>query len=80
MAATPPPTDSNRTLLLDSLPNLAPLVRPIANPTIGLTPLEEQICTLLDECTRKLRQSQPELEPVECRIAGGWVRDKVRRP
>jgi len=42
-----------------------------------LTPQEDQLCTLLDGCVTKALQDNPESEPIQCRIAGGWVRDKV---
>jgi hypothetical protein len=45
--------------------------------TITLTPDESKICTLLDDFTKELRSSGDEYTGVECRIAGGWVRDKV---
>lgn len=43
---------------------------------IRLTPSEDQLCNLLDECTRHMKDT----EGIEtsCRIAGGWVRDKAR--
>ena len=44
--------------------------------SVKLTPLEDQLCTLLDECKHDLANKG---QDVECRIAGGWVRDKVRR-
>ena len=42
---------------------------------VKLTEQEDELCTLLDECTRSMKES----EGIEtsCRIAGGWVRDKV---
>lgn len=43
---------------------------------ITLTPSEDQLCSLLDECTKYIKDTEG-LE-VSCRIAGGWVRDKVR--
>lgn len=46
--------------------------------TITLTPGEKDICTLLDEFTKELRGTGEKYVGVECRIAGGWVRDKVR--
>ena len=42
---------------------------------IHLTDAENEICTLLDGCT-KWMQEQHGTETA-CRIAGGWVRDKV---
>ncbi|KDQ20469.1 hypothetical protein BOTBODRAFT_100756 [Botryobasidium botryosum FD-172 SS1] len=44
---------------------------------IQLTPKEEEICTLLDDCCKNLLATRPDIKPVECRIAGGWVRDKL---
>ncbi|KAI0358943.1 poly A polymerase C-terminal region-like protein [Trametes cingulata] len=43
---------------------------------IKLTAEEDELCTLLDQCTRHMKET----EGIEtsCRIAGGWVRDKVR--
>jgi hypothetical protein len=46
-----------------------------ANAEIVLTDVEDQICTLLDECTQKLKTEKN--ITTSCRIAGGWVRDKV---
>ncbi|KAI0825228.1 hypothetical protein BC628DRAFT_1320460 [Trametes gibbosa] len=42
---------------------------------IKLTDDENELCTLLDQCTRHMKES----EGIEtsCRIAGGWVRDKL---
>ncbi|KAJ8488681.1 hypothetical protein ONZ51_g3411 [Trametes cubensis] len=42
---------------------------------IRLTEREDELCALLDQCTRHLKES----EGIEtsCRIAGGWVRDKL---
>ncbi|CEL51664.1 hypothetical protein RSOLAG1IB_00199 [Rhizoctonia solani AG-1 IB] len=45
--------------------------------TVTLTKEEDSICTLLDEFTKVLRESGEEFKGVECRIAGGWVRDKL---
>jgi hypothetical protein len=47
---------------------------PKESGSIRLTDLEKQICTLLDDFTRVLREDS---QDVECCIAGGWVRDKV---
>ncbi|KAI8983356.1 hypothetical protein BD414DRAFT_515839 [Trametes punicea] len=42
---------------------------------IKLTKEEDELCTLLDQCTRHMKET----EGIEtsCRIAGGWVRDKL---
>ncbi|KAI0320983.1 hypothetical protein OF83DRAFT_1051986 [Amylostereum chailletii] len=44
---------------------------------ITLTDVEEQLCTLLDDCTKHV--SEVKGIRTSCRIAGGWVRDKVSR-
>ncbi|KAF8213616.1 hypothetical protein K438DRAFT_2009773 [Mycena galopus ATCC 62051] len=41
---------------------------------IELTEVENQLCTLLDECCADLRTKNID---TSCRIAGGWVRDKL---
>lgn len=51
---------------------------PIIRGNIELSSQEERFCNLLDECAKKLRASEPGQEELELRIAGGWVRDKVR--
>lgn len=42
---------------------------------VELTAQEDQLFSLLDECKQQLDK---EGQNVECRIAGGWVRDKAR--
>ncbi|KAH0590244.1 tRNA nucleotidyltransferase, mitochondrial [Termitomyces sp. J132] len=42
---------------------------------ITLTDKEAQICQLLDDCTKTLREERGIM--TSCRIAGGWVRDKL---
>ncbi|KAF8665065.1 hypothetical protein AX16_000533 [Volvariella volvacea WC 439] len=42
---------------------------------IHLTDVEERICTLFDECTKHLKEEKG--ITTSCRIAGGWVRDKL---
>lgn len=42
---------------------------------IHLTEVEDRICTLLDRCTKQMKAEQG--LDTSCRIAGGWVRDKV---
>lgn len=44
---------------------------------IKLSEDEAKLCTLLDECTQWMREKKG-LE-TSCRIAGGWVRDKVSK-
>jgi len=45
-----------------------------STPKVNLTLQEEQLCSLLDGCRADLLSQGID---VECRIAGGWVRDKV---
>ncbi|KAG9102807.1 CCA tRNA nucleotidyltransferase, mitochondrial [Ceratobasidium sp. 370] len=45
--------------------------------TITLTAKEDEVCSLLDKFTKELRTKGEEWAGVECRIAGGWVRDKL---
>jgi hypothetical protein len=52
----------------------------IAIPTemkVELTDVEDQICVLFDDCSKYLRKEKG--INTTCRIAGGWVRDKVNR-
>ncbi|KAJ7356826.1 hypothetical protein DFH08DRAFT_850219 [Mycena albidolilacea] len=42
---------------------------------IELTEVENQLCTLLDECCTDLKETKS--IDTSCRIAGGWVRDKL---
>ena len=46
--------------------------------SVRLTEDEDKLCTLLDDCTRYLRDEKG--INTSCRIAGGWVRDKVILP
>ncbi|KAF4572560.1 CCA tRNA nucleotidyltransferase, mitochondrial [Pleurotus pulmonarius] len=50
-------------------------VKPPEHLQVILTDIEEQICVLVDGCTKHLKNE----EGIEttCRIAGGWVRDKL---
>ncbi|KII94426.1 hypothetical protein PLICRDRAFT_172076 [Plicaturopsis crispa FD-325 SS-3] len=48
---------------------------PPPSPTVALSATESQICTLLDECTQHLKKEHGLV--TSCRIAGGWVRDKL---
>ncbi|KAI9445557.1 hypothetical protein H4582DRAFT_1806222 [Lactarius indigo] len=41
---------------------------------IRLTEVESQLCVLLDDCTKQLAEKGIH---TSCRIAGGWVRDKL---
>lgn len=47
------------------------------NSQVQLTEVEEKICLLLDECTTWMKQTGGGSNTTTCRIAGGWVRDKV---
>lgn len=52
-------------------------IKSVSIPTtlkVNLTPQEKQLCNLLDGCRVDLLSKGID---VECRIAGGWVRDKV---
>ena len=42
---------------------------------VHLTEQEDHICSLLDECTHWIKEHKG--STTSCRIAGGWVRDKV---
>lgn len=42
---------------------------------VELTDVEDRICVLFDDCTRYLKEEKN--ITTSCRIAGGWVRDKV---
>ncbi|KAG8909753.1 CCA tRNA nucleotidyltransferase, mitochondrial [Tulasnella sp. 417] len=71
---------STRLRLADLTPPRKPrIVPPDSGGTldIQLTPQEDRLCTLLDQFTNDLKEKRPDLSPVECRIAGGWVRDKL---
>ncbi|KIM33013.1 hypothetical protein M408DRAFT_14571 [Serendipita vermifera MAFF 305830] len=50
---------------------------PISPMVVHLTPQEEDICTLINDFCTETNSKNPEQEPVVCRIAGGWVRDKL---
>jgi len=43
-------------------------------PKIELTEEERSVCQLLNDCTASLHEKGIS---TSCRIAGGWVRDKV---
>jgi len=45
---------------------------------VHLTDVETRICELLHECSKFLREEKG--IKTSCRIAGGWVRDKVNTP
>jgi len=46
-----------------------------AEMKVELTDVEDQICVLFDDCANYLRKEKG--INTTCRIAGGWVRDKV---
>lgn len=43
---------------------------------VNLTDTEQSVCELLDQCATYLKQEKQ--ISTTCRIAGGWVRDKVK--
>ncbi|TFK45174.1 hypothetical protein OE88DRAFT_1797176 [Heliocybe sulcata] len=45
--------------------------------SVTLTEEEDQICALLDEYTKRVKEKDG--VSTSCRVAGGWVRDKVNR-
>lgn len=51
---------------------------PFRIPEIQLEDRETAVLDLVDRFTKHLAETKPDLPPVECRVAGGWVRDKVR--
>ena len=46
-------------------------------PDIKLEDREVAVLDLVDEFTKHLAKTRSDLPRVECRVAGGWVRDKV---
>ena len=46
------------------------------NAQVHLTETESDLCALLDECTVWMKQERG--IQTACRVAGGWVRDKVK--
>jgi tRNA nucleotidyltransferase (CCA-adding enzyme) len=44
---------------------------------IELTEKESKIANVLQGVSALIAKERPELPVIECRIAGGWVRDKV---
>lgn len=48
-----------------------------AVPTIQLDSQESAVLDLIDNFTKHLASTRHDLPSVECRVAGGWVRDKV---
>jgi tRNA nucleotidyltransferase (CCA-adding enzyme) len=48
-----------------------------AEMKVQLSDAEDQICKLLDDY---VKNTQEPCTRTVCRIAGGWVRDKVRLP
>ena len=53
-----------------SLPSIDP-------PRIELNAQEARVLGLIDDVTKHLKQTRSDLPAIECRVAGGWVRDKV---
>ena len=56
-------------------PNSSGLTHPISEPR--LTETESKICSVLDEVAKGYEAREG--KKVQLRIAGGWVRDKVRK-
>jgi tRNA nucleotidyltransferase (CCA-adding enzyme) len=52
-----------------------PRIVPPANLKVDLTPVESSVCDLLDGCANSLHHEKA--ISTTCRIAGGWVRDKL---
>lgn len=50
-------------------------ILPPENLKIDLTQIETSVCELLDGCANFLHEEKG--ISITCRIAGGWVRDKV---
>jgi tRNA nucleotidyltransferase (CCA-adding enzyme) len=44
---------------------------------VNLSETEAKICGVLQGTSNLIATERPELPVIECRIAGGWVRDKV---
>lgn len=63
--------------LIKIKPTASSRVVPPEAMAIDLTNTESNIYTLLDECTQYLKKDKA--LDTSCRVAGGWVRDKVNR-
>ncbi|CAD6577952.1 MAG: CCA tRNA nucleotidyltransferase, mitochondrial [Cyphobasidiales sp. Tagirdzhanova-0007] len=46
-------------------------------PSIQLDPKEKQVLDLIDEFSKYLRETRRDQSDLECRVNGGWVRDKL---
>lgn len=66
------PSRSLHSRLLRSAPAML-----LSDQTIQLTPEEDRLCSLLQQFKQHVEATEPDSPQVECRIAGGWVRDKV---
>ena len=53
------------------------IMQTIQEPHIELSKTENELVQYLKQVREHLRKSRPDLPSCECRIAGGWVRDKV---
>src|ERR1700729_4647031 len=53
------------------------IMQTIQGPHIELSNTENELVQHLKQFCEHLRKSRPDLPSCECRIAGGWVRDKV---
>lgn len=51
---------------------------PFTVPAIKLEDREVAVLDLVDDFTKYLAEIRTDLPHVECRVAGGWVRDKVK--
>ncbi|PVG04799.1 hypothetical protein CPB86DRAFT_692433 [Serendipita vermifera] len=74
MASAP---SSNRAFSLRSAGPRRQRAEPITPMVVRLTEQEAKICTLLDEFCQSRNKDAPDEDPLVCRIAGGWVRDKL---
>ncbi|CCA67451.1 related to tRNA nucleotidyltransferase [Serendipita indica DSM 11827] len=76
----PSPGLSSSALFLRRMLSTRPSIsrrKPLEPLEVHLTPQEENVCRLIDEFCQTLNQDVTDGEPVACRIAGGWVRDKL---
>lgn len=49
-----------------------------ATMKVELTEVEMKICKVLQGVSTLIAKERPDLPKIESRIAGGWVRDKVK--
>ncbi|KAK9718579.1 CCA tRNA nucleotidyltransferase, mitochondrial [Basidiobolus ranarum] len=67
-------TNRSQNLYLPRLFNFSTLS---SDMNIQLTETETKLCNLLNEVALHLQKTRKDLSPVELRITGGWVRDKL---